>query len=738
MDQNFIDLSKSPSIGQQSTLPTPEPAAPGPRVNYNSAVTPLFASAEFGGLNPAVSPSASILKSPPSPTSSASLGAGSGGLLSKFKLRLLRSPKRNGGIVNPKSPLLTSPTSAANARGALAPGVTLDSPGFDNVGSGESQDPTGTEELAGLGLGNFGMDSRAYRTLSGWIGYTSPVSKSAAAKAAKQQKAKASAKAKASPNLSAQSALHLARQKGHADQTETLERWRRQEEERARAKTLRESHASATSAGSSAAHIAAGAGSTSSKSPVKTNPGSSTGASPRVVSMATSSELSEEEHTTQEDHREAVHSLSLAVVSGPGVAGRLVSPVDHLTAAATAARRHRREAREDSIDATINCNKSFPTRTKPIAEPEDARRRSFDSASDVASPKMSIEVARARTMSDGIVGSSKPGTMSMVSTPTFTSPKLSFESNQMPMHSPQSSVYSSTMFNSPKLSLDNSVLFNNPNIKIKCCGSEPCVNCTRTGHTCGYLPVSEEANRLTCQRKAAAKAAKVSYRATTPGSFVQRPVPLLWSLPGLPRSHRGHSCPRSQSLLQCCLPPSLLARSPSAIHALPPQLESPWPLGRAVLVINDPPMVIVPAQSAMTHEGIYEAAEASGYATCTATPVSSTVWPASPSDPMPVTPLDKTLLNTPPRNMLPHTSNQALFQAPSGLNCAPLASPFAPSPLSWATLPNSPTLRAGPPVGHNQPQQLKQPLLGLGIGLAYVPECYSSNVGSEYLSIYGH
>lgn len=116
MDQNFIDLSKSPSIGQQSTLPTPEPAAPGPRVNYNSAVTPLFASAEFGGLNPAVSPSASILKSPPSPTSSASLGAGSGGLLSKFKLRLLRSPKRNGGIVNPKSPLLTSPTSAANAR----------------------------------------------------------------------------------------------------------------------------------------------------------------------------------------------------------------------------------------------------------------------------------------------------------------------------------------------------------------------------------------------------------------------------------------------------------------------------------------------------------------------------------------------------------------------------------------------------------------------------------------------
>jgi hypothetical protein len=153
-------------------------------------------------------------------------------------------------------------------------------------------------------------------------------------------------------------------------------------------------------------------------------------------------------------------------------------------------------------------------------------------------------------------------------------------------------------------------------------------------------------------------------------------------------------------------------------------------------VINDPTMV--PVHSALTDEGIYDVDEASAYATCTATPVSFTVWPASPSDPMPVTPLDKTLLNTPPRNMLPHTSNQALFQAPSGLNCAPLASPFAPSPLSWATYPKSPTLCAGQAVQHNHRQQLNQPLLGLGIGLAYAPACYSSPLSNEYLPVFGH
>jgi hypothetical protein len=245
--------------------------------------------------------------------------------------------------------------------------------------------------------------------------------------------------------------------------------------------------------------------------------------------------------------------------------------------------------------------------------------------------------------------------------------------------------------------------------------------------------VSEAAKRLTLQRKAAAKAAKVSYRATRVApSYVDQSV---YSAPYLagsgPISGTHVPSPRPFSA------PGIHAGPLPAYSPVPPapamqphaQLESPWLLDPPVPVINDSPMV--PVHSAMTDEGIYDADEASAYATCTATPVSSTVWPASPSDPMPVTPLDKTLLNTPPDNMLPHTSNQALFQAPSGLNCTPQPLAFSPSPLSWPTFPKSPTLCAWQAVQHNHPQQLNQPLLGLGIGLPQLPPCYSSTVGNE-------
>lgn len=252
--------------------------------------------------------------------------------------------------------------------------------------------------------------------------------------------------------------------------------------------------------------------------------------------------------------------------------------------------------------------------------------------------------------------------------------------------------------------------------------------------------MSDEANRWTRQRKAVAKAAKVTYRATRVApSYMDVSVSSIPYLAGpgdvpAPRSFSTPGIHASPLLAYSPVPPAPAIPS----HA---QLEYPWLLGRPVPLTNDLPTAAV--HSAMTDEEIYDADEASAYATCTATPVSSTESPASPSDRMPVTPWDKPLLNTLPHNTLPHntlrhTSNQALFQAPSGLTYTPQPSPFSPSPLSWATYPKSPILCAGQAVQHNHPQQLNQPLLGLGIGHAYAPACYSSPLSNEYLPVFGH
>lgn len=152
--------------------------------------------------------------------------------------------------------------------------------------------------------------------------------------------------------------------------------------------------------------------------------------------------------------------------------------------------------------------------------------------------------------------------------------------------------------------------------------------------------MSEEAKRLTRQRKADAKAAKVSYTARRVApSYIDQSV---YSIPYLacPGRIAGTHVPGPSRFSNAASLPAYSPVPPAPSMPSPP-LESPWPLGRAVPVINDPPMVIVPAQSPMTHQGIYEVAEASGYATYNPTPVSCTESPSLPSDPIPITPLDK-------------------------------------------------------------------------------------------------
>jgi len=96
---------------------------------------------------------------------------------------------------------------------------------------------------------------------------------------------------------------------------------------------------------------------------------------------------------------------------------------------------------------------------------------------------------------------------------------------------------------------------------------------------------------------------------------------------------------------------------------------------------------------------------------------------------MPVTPVRKPILQTPP-----HTPQSAYFQqnTPNLLTYTPQPFPFSPSPLAQSNFSTSPTLCPGLPVQQKQPQE---PLVGLGIGLATDESVYSSGVSNEYLSV---
>lgn len=166
---------------------------------------------------------------------------------------------------------------------------------------------------------------------------------------------------------------------------------------------------------------------------------------------------------------------------------------------------------------------------------------------------------------------------------------------------------------------------------------------------------------------------------------------------------------------------------PAPAMTSPAHFESPWFQGPPVPVINVSPMVhytMAPDATTMP-----ESDDMSAYAAYTTAPVSPTESSTSTSYPMPVTPVRKPLLQTPP-----HTPNTAYFQTtPNLLTYTPQPFPFSPSPLAQSTFSTSPTLCPGLPVQQKQPQQ---PLVGLGIGLTVdEPACYTSTVGNEYLSV---
>jgi hypothetical protein len=287
--------------------------------------------------------------------------------------------------------------------------------------------------------------------------------------------------------------------------------------------------------------------------------------------------------------------------------------------------------------------------------------------------------------------------------------------------------------------------------KIKCCGSEVCANCQRARRPCDYSPVPEEVNRATREKKAAAKAAKAAYAA-------QRATPYyvdqsIYSIPYLagPGPIRGTHVPPRRAFSTPGMgsgpfgPYSPMTASAPPMSS-PAGFEAPWFHAPPVPVISVSPMV--PMVPTMPHSAGYTATptlpttatptlpaeyiEDGNYTSYTATaPVSPTESSASTSYPMPVTPVRKPLLHTPP-----HTPQTVCFQAPPNLVAyTPQPFPFSPSPLAQSNFSTSPTLCPGLPVEQKQPQK---PLVGLGIGLASEEHMYTSAISNEYLSVAPH
>lgn len=249
-------------------------------------------------------------------------------------------------------------------------------------------------------------------------------------------------------------------------------------------------------------------------------------------------------------------------------------------------------------------------------------------------------------------------------------------------------------------------------------------------------------NRATREKKAAAKAAKAAYAAS-------RSVPYyvdqsVYSMPYLagPGPIRGtHVPPRrafsTPGIGASALPPYSPVPGSAPPMSSPATFDAPWFHTPPVPVISVSPMI--PVMPSMSHPEFTATPtlpaeyveDGSAYASAytTTAPVSPTESSASTSYPMPVTPVRKPILQTPP--LTPQTT---CFQStPNLLSYNPQPFPFSPSPLAQSTFSTSPTLCPGLPVHHKQQQP--QALVGLGIGLATDEPVYSSAISNEYLSV---
>lgn len=219
--------------------------------------------------------------------------------------------------------------------------------------------------LTGLGLGNFALAPSAYRTPSGGIGYTPP---------SKERKL----------SLSAQEAFATAREKQAAEQAEALAAFRRSEKKRF-----------------------------SVTSPAHTHPSIPDS---RVTSMAMSTSegpISEDSHY-ELGSDELPQSLSLAVVTAAGH-DPVQSPVDQLSAAASAARKHRLEARDSPTSPTAGDEGAADReRARAVARKGSADSASGDRADEFHDAVSELEddeesPVKHSPSAGGFVSSSRPG-----------------------------------------------------------------------------------------------------------------------------------------------------------------------------------------------------------------------------------------------------------------------------------------------------------------------------------------
>ncbi|WVF69545.1 hypothetical protein IAT40_004323 [Kwoniella sp. CBS 6097] len=115
--------------------------------------------------------------------------------------------------------------------------------------------------------------------------------------------------------------------------------------------------------------------------------------------------------------------------------------------------------------------------------------------------------------------------------------------------------------------------------KIRCCGGAPCRNCTRAKRECEYAPVPEEVNRATREKKAIAKASKVTHFVspvtTSSPYFPDQPVYNVSYVGGpgpIRPAHLGHR--RTVSMPSSGVAPWVPPPSAPAL-ASPPMFESP-------------------------------------------------------------------------------------------------------------------------------------------------------------------
>lgn len=252
-----------------------------------------------------LTPPAAISAAVPAATSPATIRQRQGSHSSKFRLPF-RSPRPEEAETDLSPPI--SPTSGrlrtqsiTNAFRLRRNTNTNTPPGSPPVRSSLHSSTSTSDDhstlpyeygLQGLGLGNFALATSAYRTPGGGIGYTPP-------------------KMERKLSLSAQEAFATAREKQAAEQTEALAAFRRSEKARSN---------------------------TSANAPT------------RVTSMAMSEFMSDDSHY-ENGSDDVPQSLSLAVVTAAG-SEPVISPVEQLAAAASAARLHRINARESPSSPT--------------------------------------------------------------------------------------------------------------------------------------------------------------------------------------------------------------------------------------------------------------------------------------------------------------------------------------------------------------------------------------------------